>query len=151
MNPEELRQIAVLQAMDREALASLAASLEVSDFGDGQTVFAEGDPGDSMYFLLNGRVRIDKRTDITGASRKTLTVLGTGDYFGEMSLFDQKPRSASAVAEGPARILRLSKSSFDELHRQGDRRIEEPPGVARRGAAPVAPGHFGGLGRAPFM
>jgi len=72
-----------------------------------------------MYFLLNGRVRIDKRTDITGASRKTLTVLGPGDYFGEMSLFDQKPRSASAVAEGPARILRLSKSSFDELHRQG--------------------------------
>jgi CRP/FNR family cyclic AMP-dependent transcriptional regulator len=105
--------------MDGDALARLAAALEAKDYADGQAVFAEGDPGDSMYFLKSGRVRIDKRTDAAGASRKTLTVLEPGDYFGEMSLLDQKPRSASAVAEGPVRIFRLSKASFDELHRQG--------------------------------
>ncbi len=118
MNPEELKTIAVLQAMDRDALSGLAAALEERQVGDGQAVFAEGDPGDSMYFLLDGRVRIEKRTDAAGASRKTLTVLEAGDYFGEMSLFDQKPRSASAVADGPTRIARLTKAAFDELQRR---------------------------------
>jgi CRP/FNR family cyclic AMP-dependent transcriptional regulator len=119
MNPEELKRIAVLQAMDDAALARLAAVLEDLNLADGQTVFAEGDPGDSMYFLMSGRVRVEKLTDAAGTSRKTLTVLEPGDYFGEMSLFDQKPRSASAVAEGSAHILRLSKTSFDALHGQG--------------------------------
>jgi CRP-like cAMP-binding protein len=119
MNPEELKHIAVLQTMAGDALTRLAAVLEGQDYTDGRTIFAEADPGDSMYFVLSGRVRIEKRTDAAGASRKTLTVIEPGDYFGEMSLFDQKPRSASAVAEGPTRTLRLSKVAFDELHGQG--------------------------------
>jgi CRP-like cAMP-binding protein len=119
MNPEELKNIAVLQAMDGEALAGLAAVLEELNLGEGQNVFTEGDPGDSMYFLTSGRVRIEKRTDASGTAHKTLTVLESGDYFGEMSLFDQKPRSASAVADGPVRVLRLSKTAFDKLHGKG--------------------------------
>jgi CRP-like cAMP-binding protein len=119
MNPEELRHITVLKTIDPEQLARFAAALEVGDYVEDQTIFAEGDPGDSMYFLASGRVRIEKCTGAAGASRKTLTVLEAGDYFGEMSLLDQKPRSASAVAEGPARTLRLSRSSFDDVHRQG--------------------------------
>ena len=102
MNPEELKHIAVLQAMDGDALARLAAALEEKDYADGQTVFAEGDPGDSMYFIVQGCVRIEKRAQAAGAVHKTLAVLEAGDYFGEMALFDQKPRSASAVAAGDA-------------------------------------------------
>jgi len=119
MNPEELKHIAVLQAMDNDALARLAAALEETDSADGQTVFAEGDPGDSMYFIVKGCIRIEKRAQATGGVRKTLTVLEAGDYFGEMALLDQKPRSASAVAAGGARILRLSKTAFDRM--QSDR------------------------------
>ena len=115
MNPEELKQIAVLQAMDSDALARLGAALEEKDYAEGETVFAEGDPGDSMYFIAKGWVRIEKRAQATGAVQKTLTVLEAGDYFGEMALLDQKPRSASAVATGGARILRLSKSAFDQM------------------------------------
>jgi CRP/FNR family transcriptional regulator, cyclic AMP receptor protein len=115
MNPEELKRIAVLQAMDAEALARLAAALEQKDYDDGQTVFAEGDPGDSMYFILQGCIRIEKRAQAAGAVRKTLAVLETGDYFGEMALLDQKPRSASAVAAGRVNILRLSKAAFDQM------------------------------------
>ena len=48
-------------------------------------------------------------------------MLGTGDYFGEMSLFDGKPRSASAVASGPTRLLRLSQAAFDAFPKQGSR------------------------------
>ena len=67
MNPEELKHIAVLQAMDDDALARLAAALEQKDYADGQTVFAEGDPGDSMYFIVKGCIRIEKRAQATSA------------------------------------------------------------------------------------
>lgn len=115
MNPQELTHIAVLQAMDSEALARLAAVLEETQYRDGQAVFAEGDPGDSMYFIVQGCVRIEKRAQAAGAVHKTLAVLEGGDYFGEMALLDQKPRSASAVAAGEVRILRLSKTAFDQM------------------------------------
>ncbi len=117
MNPEELKQIAVLQALDTDALARLTAVLEEKEYADGGTVFAEGDPGDSMYFLASGCVHIEKRAQAASAAQKTLAVLEAGDYFGEMALFDQKPRSASAVSAGGARLLRLSKSAFDQIQR----------------------------------
>jgi CRP/FNR family transcriptional regulator, cyclic AMP receptor protein len=117
MNPEELKQIPVLKAMDTEALARLAAALEEKVYADDQTVFAEGDPGDAMYFVVRGHIRVEVRTDAAGTKRKTLTVLGVGEHFGEMSLFDQKPRSASAVAVGPTTLLRLTKSGFDTVMR----------------------------------
>ena len=115
MNPEELKHIAVLQAMDDDALARLAAALEQKDYADGQTVFAEGDPGNSMYFIVRGCIRIEKRAQATSAVNKILAVLEAGDYFGEMALLDQKPRSAAAVAAGGATILRLSKAAFDQM------------------------------------
>jgi CRP/FNR family transcriptional regulator, cyclic AMP receptor protein len=119
MNPEELKNIAVLQAMDRDALARLAQALEDRGYTDGQPVFAEDDPGDSMYFIVRGLVRIAKRTQASGSDQKTLAVLEAGDYFGEMALLDQKPRSASAIAMGDARILRFSKAAFDRMQDQG--------------------------------
>ncbi len=115
MNPEELKHIAVLCAMDSDALASLATALEEKEYADGQTVFSEGDPGDSMYFILKGCIRIEKRAQATTAVHKVLAVLEPGDYFGEMALLDQKPRSASAVAAGDATIFRLSKAAFDQM------------------------------------
>jgi len=115
MNPEELKHIAVLQTMDSDACGRLAAVLEDKCYAESQTVFAEGDPGDSMYFILEGCVRIEKRAQAAGAANKTLAVLEPGDYFGEMALLDQKPRSASAVAMGATRILRLSKAAFDQI------------------------------------
>lgn len=118
MNPEQLKQIAVLQAMDSESLTRLAAVLGEKDYADGQTIFAEGDPGDSMYFIVQGCIRIEKSAQATGTMQKTLAVLEAGDYFGEMALLDQKPRSAAAVAAGAARILRFSKSAFDELQQK---------------------------------
>jgi CRP/FNR family cyclic AMP-dependent transcriptional regulator len=118
MNPEELKSIAVLRALESEALTRLAAAVEEKDYADGQAVFAEGDPGDSMYFIAQGRIRIEKRAQAASALHKTLAVLEAGDYFGEMALLDQKPRSASAVAAGAARILRLSKAAFDQIQQK---------------------------------
>ncbi len=119
MNLDELKRMAVLQAMDDEALSRLATALEPQEYTEAQTVFAEGDPGDSMYFILKGCIRIEKRAQTAGAAHKILTVLEPGDYFGEMALLDQKPRSAAAVAAGPATVLRLSKLAFDQMQAKG--------------------------------
>jgi CRP-like cAMP-binding protein len=117
MKAEQLKDIEVLQSMDADARARLAAVLEEKNYTDGQTIFAEGDPGDSMYFLVSGRIRVEKSAQTAGGANKILAVLEPGDYFGEMALLDQKPRSAAAVAAGDVKILRLSKASFDELQR----------------------------------
>ena len=79
MNPEQLKGIAVLQAMDDDALARLATALEQKDYADGQSVFAEGDAGDSMYFIVKGYIRIEKRAQAGSAVNKTLAVLEPGD------------------------------------------------------------------------
>lgn len=117
MKAEQLKEIEVLQSMDADARTRLAAVLEEKNYTDGQTIFAEGEPGDSMYFLVSGHIRVEKHAQTAGGANKILAVLEAGDYFGEMALLDQKPRSASAVAAGEAKILRLSKASFDELQR----------------------------------
>src|SRR5258706_1632566 len=114
MNLAELKHIAVLESMDAEALSRLAAVLEEKEYPDGQVVFAEGEPGESMYFITQGCIRIEKRAHPAGAVQKTLAVLESGDYFGEMALLNQKPRAAAAVSSGATRVLRLSKAAFDQ-------------------------------------
>jgi CRP-like cAMP-binding protein len=118
MNSDELKQIAVLQGIEPEALNRLAAVLESKNCADGEPVFLEGDPGDSMYFIVKGCIRIQKRAQAGSALDKTLAVLEAGDYFGEMALLDQKPRSASAVAVGAGSVLRLSKAAFDKIQKE---------------------------------
>jgi CRP-like cAMP-binding protein len=119
MNLQELRTIAVLQSLNDDVLTRLSAVLEERVFADGETLFAEGEPGAGMYFIGSGAVRIVKRTGDAESVQKTLAVLEAGDYCGEMSLFDQKPRSAAAVAAGRTQALWLSKVAFDALSRGG--------------------------------
>lgn len=121
MKLEKLRTIAVLRELDDDALARLAAVIEEQGYADGQTISAEGDSGDAMFFIVSGNVWIEKKTGGGTASQKTLAILEAGDYFGEIALFDQQPRSASAVASGPTQTLRLSKTAFDTLPKEGSR------------------------------
>ncbi len=115
MNPHDLKNVAILQAVSAETLDRLAMVLDERRFSPGQVIYAEGDPGDSMLFILEGSVSVEKRTSAAGTATKTLTVLAAGDHFGEMSLFDQQPRSASAVAGGETRLAQLPKVAFDAL------------------------------------
>lgn len=116
MNPETLQRIEVFQALTGDALHRLAAAMVEQACGDGETIAAEGEPGESMYFILEGRVRVEKSARPGGGVQKTLAVLETGDYFGEMALLEELPRSASALAEGPVVVARLSRAAFDQIH-----------------------------------
>lgn len=115
MNPNDLKSIAVLRDVSTDALERLATVLEERRFESGQLICAEGTAGDSMFFILEGSVSVEKKTSATGAATKVLTTLAAGDYFGEMSLFDQQPRSASAIAGSETQVAVLPKTGFDSL------------------------------------
>jgi CRP-like cAMP-binding protein len=79
----------------------------------GTRIFAEGDPGDKVYIILEGAVRISRQ--VPGMGEETLAVLRTGDYFGEMALIDDFPRSADAVAHERCRLFVITKDHLADL------------------------------------
>lgn len=76
-------------------------------YRDGETIFQEGDPGDGMYLVLDGKVRIAALVGECG--QKPLAHVHAGDFFGEMAVLDSEPRSANAIAEGETRLLFLPR------------------------------------------
>lgn len=90
----------------------MASDVMVRRMNDGAIVFNEGDTADGMYILLGGKVRIFRREH---GHEMTLTVLNQGDFFGEMSLFDKKPRSATAQVVGEAELRFISSAEFDGM------------------------------------
>jgi CRP-like cAMP-binding protein len=80
----------------------------------GDVLFHEGDPGDAMYVVLQGRIRISKH--IPGAGEEALAILERGSFFGEMALIDRQPRSAEAKAhDGEAVVLSIPQMVVDQL------------------------------------
>ena len=77
----------------------------------GQVIFRENEPGDNMYIILEGAVEILKEAQ--GGSSKVLTTVGKGEFFGEMALIDDRPRSATAVASVPCKLLVMSDDHLD--------------------------------------
>lgn len=98
---------------DRESSPPGALSRYVRECARGEILFREGDPGDLMYVLQSGRVRIVK-TIANG--ERVLATLGPGEFFGEMAILNAKPRTATAVVdEGPARVLTLDAKRFESM------------------------------------
>lgn len=89
-----------LSNMEINFLASLSRELRLSP---GEMIFHEGDAGDSLYVVLDGQVRISK--NIPGAGEEALAFLERGDYFGEMALIDDQPRSADARAHSGGAVV----------------------------------------------
>src|SRR5574341_881362 len=78
-------------------------------------LFKEGDPGEALYLVVDGSVRIGKV--VPGAKEEAMAFMERGSCFGEMALFDEFPRSATAIAHQECRVLFLEKQPFlDLLH-----------------------------------
>lgn len=100
-----------LSAAEMKLLATFSSE---ERFREGSVVFREGDVGDKLYIVLDGRVRISKF--IPGVGEEALTVLDRGDFFGEMALIDDKTRSADAKAhETDATVLSIDRSTLNEI------------------------------------
>jgi CRP-like cAMP-binding protein len=112
--PGELRRIKILAEMKDAQLAHLAFFFEFQEILQHSEVIKQGEPGDAMFLILSGELRA--RT-MFGGRETILATFSTGDFFGEMSLFDRGPRSADVIANVDSSVLRLSTGSFERLTR----------------------------------
>jgi uncharacterized membrane protein len=110
MNVETLRHVPLFESLDTEAAHELCELLESLDSKAGAVLFRAGDEGDAMYLIEHGKVRIYVRAK--DGQEVTLTEFNRGDFFGEMALFDGKPRSADARVAEDARLAVLSRAHF---------------------------------------
>lgn len=96
----------LLAGIAPEAVEALRAASESIELVAGEVVFREGDPPDAVYLVVAGRV--SAQLGVAGEGRvQRLQGMGPGTAFGELALFDERPRSADVVAEGPATVWRL--------------------------------------------
>ncbi len=102
------------QGLSGDELTTLATFSEVKRFAAENFLFHEGDDGEEMYVVLEGRVLISKF--IPGGGEEALAILERGDFFGEMSLIDGEPRSADAKAhQGSATVISFDERTFSEV------------------------------------
>jgi CRP/FNR family cyclic AMP-dependent transcriptional regulator len=100
-----------LSAGEMKLLATFSSE---ERFSEGSMVFREGERGEKLYIVLDGRVRISKF--IPGVGEEALAVLDRGDFFGEMALIDDKARSADAKAhDGDATVLSIDRATLNEI------------------------------------
>lgn len=114
-----LRSISLFEGLSDEDLRALADTLQRRPFAAGVAVFEQGDSGDSMYIVESGDINIHLPGE--DSQRISLKDISRGEYFGELSLFDDKPRSASALATKPSVLLELERATLKEyLQRRPD-------------------------------
>ena len=109
-----LAQIPLFEGLSDEDREELAGRMIERHYEQGKAVFAKGERGFSMYVVLSGRVQVFLPAESPEAPRVVLTDLGFGQYFGELSLFDDKPRSASVEAIVDATLLELTREHLGE-------------------------------------
>ena len=99
------------QGVTPRSLAAVFSSARINRLQDGHAVCTEGDPGDAMYFLMKGSVRVQRR-DPQGSMRELATIQAPA-LFGQMALIDNSPRSASCVAVGESIIATLDRATYN--------------------------------------
>ena len=111
----QLREVGLFGALSDEFLEHLVSTLSVLRVMVGDTIFREGDPAREMYVVLEGEIEVLKKSRRGRETR--VAILGPNDTFGEMSIIDMQPRSATVRALGSARLLRISTEEMDALYR----------------------------------
>jgi flavin reductase (DIM6/NTAB) family NADH-FMN oxidoreductase RutF len=97
----------VFSALSPELLAPILATGEERAFAEGETIVTEGKPGDVLYVILQGSVRVER-------GGRVLETFGEGEFFGEVAVLDGRPRSADVVAATPGRVLAISRDLLRE-------------------------------------
>ena len=120
-NVDFLATVPLFNGLDRSELEKFAEVTREKSYPKGSVILFEDDPGDSLFVVREGRVKVvligeDGREVILG-------VLGVGEYFGELSLIDDRPRSAHVIAMEDSNLLVLRREDFRK-------RVESSPSVA---------------------
>jgi uncharacterized membrane protein len=123
MTIDTLRQVPLFESLDDETARKLCQLLESIDCKENTFLFRTGDEGNAMYLIERGKVRICVKT--ADGREMTLTELGRGDFFGEMALLDDQPRSADAIVAEEARLAVLSREHFLSFVRSSPNVMQE--------------------------
>ena len=118
---EALRKAGLFQGVDPDDVEAISSEFEIIEVSRGQILFHEGEPGDSLYIVLSGKVKLGRRA--SDGRENLVAVMGPSDQFGELSLFDPGPRTATAVVVTDGRVARLPKAALQKW-------VEERPQIA---------------------
>lgn len=105
---DHLANVPLFGGMTDSARHAVAALAEETQFEDGATVTREGDEADAFYVVVDGRLDVSR-------NGMTLRELGPGEFLGEISLLDGRPRTATVTATGPVKALVIRRREFLEL------------------------------------
>ena len=103
---EVVRRAPLFTALDDAQAASLRASMDSVKIAKGGILFKEGDEGEHVYVIVDGKLKLG--TSSGDGRENLLSILGPGEMFGELSLFDPGPRTSTATAVTDAKLLSLS-------------------------------------------
>src|ERR1700761_8374581 len=92
---ETLARAGIFQGVEPASAEALAQSLDPVDFHRGHVIFAEGEPGDRLYIIQSGKVKLGRKSP--DGRENLLAIMGPADMFGELSIFDPGPRTSSAT------------------------------------------------------
>ena len=118
-----LSSVGVFSLLSSEEIALLSEHLSRVELAAGEVLFHEGDPGNDMYILADGAVAVSIRLPDGGT--REIARFSPGDFFGEMSIFDDAPRSASCQAVSRSTLLSLSRGAFSDV-------ISQHPAIAQK-------------------
>lgn len=110
---EGLANNRIFEGIETDLLEQIAPSVHVVQLAEGEVIFREGDPGDLLYLVGEGSVRISKSG--RGGEQETLGVIQPGNFFGEMALLDGQPRSAMATAVGNTLLGTVDEPTFQHI------------------------------------
>jgi CRP/FNR family cyclic AMP-dependent transcriptional regulator len=105
-----LHNVPLFAGLDEDQLSVLVRMMVRKSFSRNAVVIRAGDPTDSLYIVINGRLKV-LMSDEQGRE-VILSMLGPGEFFGEMGLLDDRPRSANVVSVEPCDLLSISKTDF---------------------------------------
>src|SRR5450756_551199 len=111
---DALRRCALFSRVDDGTLAVCIDSLRTRRYRRNETIFHQGDPGDSLYIIESGAVKIVLPSP-EGEDEAIIATLGPGDFFGELALLDGAERSATAIAHEATTALVLRRDAFGQL------------------------------------
>src|SRR5512141_1713740 len=100
---ELLKDVAIFHDLDDGELARVSEVCRTQDFVSGEYVFHEGEPGNRLFLVVEGEVRISRM--IPGSGEEALASLKKGALFGEMAVFDRSERSTDAISNGGCKLL----------------------------------------------
>ncbi len=104
---EVLARAGIFQGVEPSAVAALVKQLQPVDFPRGHVIFNEGEPGDRLYIIVSGKVKLGRRSP--DGRENLLTIMGPSDMFGELSIFDPGPRTSTATTVTEVRAVSMDR------------------------------------------